>query len=78
MKFMIFLVILGLLAACNEKETKIIELEPPTIAVEEEVKEVVEIVEPKPIVEPKIIEEAAEVIEETKTVEIVEETPQVL
>ena len=72
MKFMIFLVILGLLAACNEKETKIIELEPPTVAVEQEVEQVVEVIEPKPIVEPEPIEEAVE------EVKIVEETPQVL
>ena len=75
MKTLSILILLGLISGCNEKETEVIELEPPVMAVQEEVKEVVEVVEPGPIVEPEPIEQA---VEEVETVEIVEETPQVL
>jgi len=78
MKTLSILILLGLISGCNEKETEIIELEPPIIAVEEEVEQVVEVIEPEPIVEPEPIEEVIEEVEETETTEIVEETPQVL
>ena len=78
MKTLSILILLGLISGCNEKETEIIELEPPVMAVQEEVTEVVEVIEPEPIVEPEPIEEAIEAVEETETVETVEETPQVL
>ena len=75
MKTLSILILLGLISGCNEKEAEVIELEPPVMAVQEEVEQVVEVIKPEPIVEPEPIEEA---VEETETVEIVEETPQVL
>ena len=43
MKFLCLLVILGFLYACNEKETEIIELEPPITPIQEEVERIVEV-----------------------------------
>ena len=77
MKTLSILILLGLISGCNEKETEVIELEPPKIAVQEEVKEVVEVIEPEPIVEPEPIEEVTEVVEKIEVVEIVEETEKV-
>ena len=77
MKTLSILILLGLISGCNEKEKEIIELEPPVMAVQEEVEQVAEVIEPEPIVKPEPIEEVSEVVEKIEVVEIVEETQEV-
>lgn len=43
MKILSIAVLLGLISGCNEKETEIIELEPPITPIQEEVERIVEV-----------------------------------
>ena len=75
MKFLCILLILGFLSACNEKETQIIELDPPITPIQEEVERIVEAAPIQPIVEPEPIQEVVEEVIETvqETVESAED-----
>ena len=42
-KIVSILILLGLISGCNEKETEIIELEPPITPIQEEVERIVEV-----------------------------------
>tara|TARA_R100001163_G_scaffold65550_1_gene63217 strand:+ start:1875 stop:2114 length:240 start_codon:yes stop_codon:yes gene_type:complete len=77
MKFLCLLVILGFLSACNEKETEIIELEPPITPIQEEVERIVEVAPSYRELAEKpctiACDEVEEIAEEIATVETTEE-----
>ena len=77
MKFLCILLILGFLSACNEKETQIIELDPPITPIQEEVERIVEVAPGYRELAEKpctiACDEVVEAAEEIPTVESTEE-----
>ena len=79
MKILSILVLLGLISGCNEKQTEIIELDPPITPIQEEVERIVEVAPGyRELAEKPCTIACDEVVEAAEEIPTVESTEEVI